>query len=231
VSALTISVIVITLNEADAVEGCLDGVRVLLDADGPGEVIVSDGGSTDGTAERAARYAPVVTAPRGRAHGLNVGAARASGDVLLFLHADTRLPARALSAVREALGDPTVVGGRFRLAFDRTSVALRLTQAWINGRDALLGGYTGDQTVFVRRQTFEQMGGYAPLALMEDLDFARRLGRMGRVVRLRESVVTSARRWQRLGLVRTNVRMIVLRWLYYLGVPPAVLAPHYPDAR
>jgi hypothetical protein len=151
--------------------------------------------------------------------------------VLLFLHADTRLPVSGLSAVRRALADPAVVGGRFRLSFDRQTPALRVTQAWINSRDALLGGYTGDQAVFVRRETFVRLGGYAPLPLMEDLDFARRLGREGRVARLRESVVTSARRWQRAGTVRTNVRMIALRWLFYLGVSPARLAAHYPDAR
>ena len=228
---LSIGVVVIALNEAEAIGGCLEHLSALLREDGPGEVVVSDGGSVDGTAEIAARYAPVVTAPRGRANGLNAGAAQASGDVLLFLHADTRLPARGLTAVRTALADDTVVGGRFRLAFDRQTPALRLTQAWINVRDALLGGYTGDQAVFVRRETFERLGGYAPLPLMEDLDFARRLGRAGRVVRLSESVVTSARRWQRAGTWRTNLRMIALRWLYYLGVSPARLAQHYLDAR
>ena len=230
-SASTISVIVITLNEAATIGGCLEGLASLLRDDGPGEVIVSDGGSADGTKEIASRYAAVVTAPPGRASGLNAGASVATGDVLLFLHADTWLPRRALSAVRAALEDPAVVGGRFRLTFDLTSPWLRLTQSWINARDALLGGYTGDQAIFVRRETFERMRGFAPLPLMEDLDFARRLGRAGKVVRLREAVVTSARRWQRLGAVRTNLRMIALRWLYYLGVPPAALAPHYPDAR
>ena len=229
--ARSISVVVIALNEAETIAECLEHVSALLRADGPGELIVSDGGSVDGTAEAAARYAPVVRAPRGRANGLNAGAARASGDVLLFLHADTRLPASALSEVRNVLADSAVVGGRFRLRFDRRSPALRLTQTWINVRDAVLGGFTGDQAVFVRRDVFERMGGYAPLPLMEDLDFARRLGRMGKVVRLRQAVVTSARRWERAGLLRTNLRMIVLRWLYYLGVPPAALAPHYPDAR
>ncbi|HET7768382.1 MAG TPA: TIGR04283 family arsenosugar biosynthesis glycosyltransferase [Chloroflexota bacterium] len=230
-SAFAISVVVIALNEAATIDACLERVSVLLREDGPGEVVVSDGGSVDGTAVIAERYAPVVTAPRGRANGLNAGAARATGDVLLFLHADTRLPPRALTAIRDALADARVAGGRFRLAFDVQSVGLRLTQRWINLRDALLGGYTGDQAVFVRRDVFERLGGFAPLPLMEDLDFARRLGRAGRVVRLREVVVTSGRRWRRHGALRTNLRMIVLRWLYYLGVPPGVLAPHYSDVR
>lgn len=228
---LAVSIVVITLNEAATIAPCLEQAQELLSADGPGELIVSDGGSTDGTIEIARRYGRLVSAPRGRAAGLNAGAARATGDVLLFLHADTRLPDAGLNAVRVALTDSRVVGGRFRLRFDRQTLALRITESWINARDALLGGFTGDQAVFVRRETFEQLGGYAAVPLMEDLDFATRLGRVGRVVRLREAVVTSARRWERLGLVRTNIRMIVLRWLYYLGVPPAALAPHYPDAR
>ena len=230
-SALEISVVVIALNEAETIDACLEHVHELLRADGPGEAVVADGGSVDGTVEFARKYGTVVSAPRGRARGLNAGAAHATGDVLLFLHADTRLPARGLTALRAALADTDVVGGRFRLRFDRQTAALRLTQAWINARDALLGGYTGDQAVFVRRETFNRLGGYAPLPLMEDLEFARRLGRAGRVVRLREAVTTSARRWERLGLVRTNLRMIVLRWLYYLGVPPGALAAHDPDAR
>jgi rSAM/selenodomain-associated transferase 2 len=229
--ALVVSIVVITLNESATIGPCLEHVSALLRDDGPGELMVSDGGSIDATPEIAARYGPVVTAPRGRALGLNAGAARAKGDVLLFLHADTRLPARALTAVRRAMDDAQVVGGRFRLRFDRRTPALRLTEAWINARDALVGGFTGDQAVFVRRETFERLGGYASIPLMEDLDFGRRLGRSGRVVRLAEAVITSARRWQRGGLLRTNVRMIVLRWLYYLGVPPTALAPHYRDAR
>lgn len=228
---LAVSIVVITLNEAATIAPCLERVAAQLSAGGPGEIIVSDGGSTDGTLDIARRYATVVTATRGRSAGLNAGAKRATGDVLLFLHADTRLPESGLRAVRAALTDSEVVGGRFRLTFDRRTVALRVIEAWINARDAVMGGFTGDQGIFVRRETFEQLGGYSAVPLMEDLDLARRLTRAGRVVRLREAVVTSARRWERLGLVRTNVRMIVLRWLYYLGVPPTALAPHYPDAR
>jgi len=227
----TISIVVITLNEAPVVEACLRHVGELLEADGPGELLVSDGGSTDGTRELAELSVRTIVAPRGRAAGLNAGASLATGEVLLFLHADTRLPSGALSAVRQALNEQSTVGGRFQVALDNPALAYRIVGASINLRDRLLGGFTGDQAVFVRRSVFLEMGGYADLPLMEDLDFARRLTRRGHVARLPLSVATSARRWERLGLVRTVLRMWTLRSLYYLGVPPRALTPHYADSR
>jgi rSAM/selenodomain-associated transferase 2 len=226
-----ISIVLITLNEAPIIAASLRHVHDHLAADGPGELIVSDGGSRDGTAEIAASHARVVVAPGGRGAGLNAGAAAASGEILLFLHADTRLPVGALSAVRRAFAERRVVGGRFKVRLDNPRLPYRIVGASINLRDRLLGGFTGDQAVFVRRSVFDQLGGYAPMPLMEDLDFARRLTHAGRVVRLPHHVVTSARRWERHGLARTILRMWTLRSLYYLGVPPRGLAPHYADAR
>jgi len=226
-----ISIVVITLNEAPVLDACFRHMKELLEVDGPGEVIVSDGGSTDGTRELAEQSVRTIVAPRGRAAGLNAGASLATGEVLLFLHADTRLPARALSAIRQALNEPSTVGGRFRVALDNPALPYRIVGASINLRDRLVGGFTGDQAVFVRRSVFLEMGGYAHLPLMEDLDFARRLTRRGRVARLPLTVTTSARRWERRGLVRTVLRMWTLRSLYYLGVPPRALAPHYADSR
>ncbi len=231
VGAEAISIIVITLNEAPVIEACLRHVLDHLSADGPGELIVSDGGSADGTAQIAARHARVITAPSGRAAGLNAGAAAASGNILLFLHADTRLPPGALTAIRQSQADPSSVGGRFRVRLDNPALPFRVVGASINLRDKLLGGFTGDQAVYVRRSVFRRLGGYAPVPLMEDLDFARRLTRAGRVARLPLAVTTSARRWERQGLARTIVRMWTLRALYYAGVSPQSLAPHYPDTR
>lgn len=222
---------VITLNEGAVIRDCLEHLRPAVAADGDAEVIVSDGGSTDGTATVAAGYARVVIQPGGRAAGLNAGAALAGGQILLLLHADTRLPPGAFGLVRAALADPAVVGGRFRVSFDNPSLRFRLVAFSINLRDRLLRGFTGDQAVFVRAAVFRAMGGYAPLPLMEDLDFARRLERQGRVVRLPQAVVTAARRWERHGLVRTVLRMWTLRLLYRSGVHPRHLAPHYRDAR
>jgi rSAM/selenodomain-associated transferase 2 len=233
VPPLSISIVVITLNEATVIGRCLDHLSGHLAMDGPGEIVVSDGGSADGTRAIARSYSTVtlVTAPGGRAVGLNAGAAEAAGDVFLFLHADTRLPDGALSEVRCVLDDPMVVGGRFMIMLDNPSLQFRIIGASINLRDRLLGGFTGDQAVFVRAQTFRHMGGYATVPLMEDLDFARRLHRRGRVARLQSQVITSARRWERQGVFRTILRMWTLRALFYAGVSPRLLAPHYRDAR
>ncbi|MBI3972212.1 MAG: TIGR04283 family arsenosugar biosynthesis glycosyltransferase [Chloroflexi bacterium] len=228
---LVVSIVVIALNEVAVVDGCLSRLQRQIAGDRAVEVIVADGGSTDGTAEIAARYARVVTAPRGRAAGLNAGAAAAQGDTLLFLHADTYLPDGALDMIRRVLKEPSVVGGRFRVALDNPALPYRIIATSINLRDRLLGGHTGDQAAFVRAEVFRRMGGYADIPLMEDLDFARRLGREGRVVRLPQAVTTSARRWSEHGVVRTIFLMWTLRLSYYLGVAPQYLAPFYRDAR
>jgi rSAM/selenodomain-associated transferase 2 len=226
-----ISVVLIALDEAGLIESALDRLLAARRADPSLELIVSDGGSTDGTQEIARRVARVVVAPGGRAAGLNAGAALASGDVLLFLHADTILPPNAFALVRRALDDPAVVGGRFRIALDNPALPFRVIAFWINLRDRVLGGFTGDQAVFVRAGVFRRIGGYAPVPLMEDLDFASRLERAGKVVRLQQTVTTGARRWERHGVLRTVFRMWTLRLLYRAGVHPRHLAPHYRDAR
>jgi rSAM/selenodomain-associated transferase 2 len=226
-----ISVVVIALDEESAIGPSLARLKADADADGAVEIVVADGGSSDGTAEVAGRYARVVVQSGGRAAGLNAGAGAATGDILLFLHADTILPPRAFAVVRRALADPAVAGGRFRVALDNPALPFRIIAGSINLRDRILGGFTGDQAVFVRAAVFRAIGGYAPLPLMEDLDFAARLEGAGRVVRLPQRVITSARRWERHGIVRTVVRMWVLRLLYRGGVHPRLLAPHYRDAR
>ncbi len=233
-AVLRLSVIVITLNEAPVIRACLERLRRLATAgleNSSMEIIVADGGSTDGTTAIAQEYARTVTQRGGRAAGLNAGASLAGGDVLLFLHADTVLPSNAVALVTEALRDPSAVGGRFRVALDNPAWPYRLIAASINMRDRVLGGFTGDQAVFVRAAVFRAIGGYAPLPLMEDLDFARRLTEHGRVVRIPETVVTSARRWERGGIARTILRMWTLRLLYRSGVHPRWLVPHYRDAR
>jgi rSAM/selenodomain-associated transferase 2 len=162
---------------------------------------------------------------------MNAGAAVATGEVLLFLHADTRLPPAFDAAVDAALADPAVVGGRFDLRLEPGSPFLDLTAALINLRSRLTGIATGDQALFVRRTVFEAMGGFEDIPLMEDVAFTRALKGRGRVARLRARVTTSARRWQRDGPLRTVLLMWWLRFLYWRGVPPAELKRRYADTR
>jgi len=226
--ALGISVIVPTLDEAPVLASTLAAARAADDV----EIVVVDGGSRDATVAAARTLADrVLDAPRGRAQQMNVGAQVARGDVLLFLHADTLLPAGYAAAVRGALARADAVGGRFDVRLDAPGVVFRLTERLINMRSRMTGVSTGDQAIFVRRTVFERIGGYPPLPLMEDIALCRALKRLGVMVALRDAVVTSARRWQRQGVVRTVLLMWGLRAAYYAGVSPVRLARLYADAR
>jgi rSAM/selenodomain-associated transferase 2 len=192
-------------------------------------VIVADGGSDDGTPQVAARAPDVriLSSARGRARQMNAGALQARGDVILFLHADTRLPDRALEAVSAALADQHVVGGRFDVRFDSPRPVFRMIAFFMNLRSRLSGISTGDQAIFVRRSVFESIGGYPDIPLMEDIELCRRLKRYGRLAALRPRVTTSARKWEREGALRTMALMWALRFLYMVGVPPARLHRWY----
>jgi rSAM/selenodomain-associated transferase 2 len=221
---VTLSVIVPALDEEHALEATIAAARQ------PGvlEIIVVDGGSRDRTVAMARTLADrVLRAERGRAKQMNAGAASARGDVLLFVHADTRLPPGCHRAITRALADERVVGGRFDLRLDAPGLPYRLIEKMISLRSRLTGVATGDQAIFARRSVFERLGGYPLLPLMEDIAFSRALKRAGRVACLRERVVTSARRWQQHGVVRTVLLMWLLRLAYYAGVSPARLARAY----
>lgn len=224
---MTISVVVPTLDEESVLEPTLVAARA-PDA----ELIVVDGGSRDGTIAIArARADRVVETERGRARQMNAGAAVARGDALLFLHADTLLPPGWADAVARALAMPRAVGGRFDVRLDAPGLAFRVIERLIGARSRATGVATGDQAIFVRRDAFARVGGYPCLPLMEDVALCRALKRAGRLVALHETVVTSARRWERRGVARTVVLMWGLRAAYYAGVPPARLARLYRDAR
>jgi rSAM/selenodomain-associated transferase 2 len=198
------------------------------------EVVVADGGSRDATRDAVARLgtARLVEAPRGRARQMNAGARAAAGDVLLFLHADTRLPAGAGAAIRAALADPAVVGGRFDVGFDNPAPAFRMIAALMNLRSRWTGIATGDQAIFVRRRVFDALGGYADIPLMEDVELTRRLKRAGRMAALRLRVTTAARKWEREGVARTIGLMWGLRLLYACGASPTRLHRwYYPGLR
>ncbi len=217
-----LSVIVPALNEARGIEDCLRSLAPLR-ARGH-EVIVADGGSGDGTRELAAALADrVISAPRGRALQMNAGAAAASGDALLFLHADTILPADADRAVLAALASRA--WGRFDVSIDSRDARLAVVGFCMNWRSRLSGIATGDQAIFVRRAAFP---GFARIALMEDVEFSKRMKPVSAPACLRARVVTSARRWERRGVLRTVLLMWRLRLQFWLGADPDELARRYP---
>jgi rSAM/selenodomain-associated transferase 2 len=226
---MKLSVIVPMLNEEHAITTALAAIRRgAPDA----EVIVADGGSSDASIAAARPLADrIINAPRGRAKQMNAGAEAASGDTLVFVHADSIVPRDFADAIGAALADPSVVGGRFDLELDEPTLICRLIGALINLRSRLSRTGTGDQAIFAKRAAFERLGGFPDIALCEDLDFARRLKRAGRVACLRSRVITSARRWRRHGFARTILKMWTIRLLYLAGVSPARLVRMYSDVR
>lgn len=227
---MRLSIVVPVWNEVSALPSLLGELReqcALPDC----ELVVVDGGSTDGT-QRVLRQSGVtwIASDRGRAFQMNAGAAVSSAEVLLFLHADSRLPADWKADVIEAI-ESGHVGGFFRVRLDSPRSILRIVGGLITLRSRLTGVATGDQGLFVTRQVFESTGGYAPLPLFEDVELTQRLKQFGRLARLKATMVTSARRWERLGPWRTIVRMWVLRAMYAVGIRPERLARYYEAAR
>ena len=214
--AQRLSVVVPALNEAAGIRAALEALAPLR-ARGH-EVIVADGGSTDGTREIAAALCDLVlSAPRGRALQMNAGARAASGDVLVFLHADTRLPA-------DFLIPESSLWGRFDVRIEGRHPLLKVVAWSMNLRSRLTGIATGDQAMFVRREAFP---GFPEIALMEDIALSRLLKRRGRPTCLSQKAVTSGRRWESRGVLRTIVLMWSLRLLYFLGASPARLVRFY----
>jgi rSAM/selenodomain-associated transferase 2 len=222
----TLSIIVPVLDEAATIADALAALTPYRDRGA--EVIVVDGSSRDATVEAARPLADrVLAAPRGRGSQMNAGAASARADVLLFLHADTRLPPDADRIILRALEQSSRGWGRFDVTIAGRSPLLRVVAAMMNLRSRLTGIATGDQAMFVTREAFTKAGGFPDLPLMEDIVLSRRLKRMGRPVCLAARVTTSGRRWDRDGAVRTIVTMWRLRLAFFLGAEPAQLARRY----
>jgi rSAM/selenodomain-associated transferase 2/rSAM/selenodomain-associated transferase 1 len=220
----TLSVVIPTFNEAEAIGATVAQVRQT----GAVEVLVAEGGSTDATCEVARQAGAVVLdVPGSRGAQLNAGAARAAGRRLLFLHADTQVPEGYADLIHAALDDPATVAGAFRFRTDGTGWGMRLIEWGTNLRSAVFQWPYGDQGLFLEKRVFEELGGFAPLPIMEDFDLVRRLRRRGRVVTLATPVMTSARRWTQLGPLRTWLRNQVVIAGYWLGIAPERLARFY----
>jgi len=213
-----ISIIIPTLNEEENIAACLASTQNASHA----ERIVADGGSRDRTVEIAlACGARVLTSPACRARQMNAGAEAASGDLFIFLHADTRLPGDFDGCVREILARPGVAAGAFEFRLDMSSRGLQIIERVANWRSRRLQMPYGDQAIFIRSALFHEMGGFPDLAIMEDFEFIRRLQKKGHILTAPYPAITSARRWSRLGLWKTTLINELVVVAYYLGISPA----------
>lgn len=222
---MKVSLIVPVLNEAAVLPELHAHLLPFMRAGA--QVILVDGGSDDGSAELARGLGlQLISSARGRAQQMNAGAAAAAGDVLLFLHADTRLPDMALESLQSALSSAQL-WGRFDVRIEGRPAMLRVVAFFMNWRSRLTGIATGDQAIFVRREAFDSVGGYTPQPLMEDIEISKRLRRLAHPLCLADKVTTSGRRWEQRGLWRTIFLMWRLRWAYWRGTPASQLAQAY----
>jgi len=225
-----LSIIIPCLNEAAGIAQTLGSLQPMR-ARGA-EIIVTDGGSSDGTAMLAAPLADrLVHAPRGRAAQMNAGAVSARADILLFMHADCVLPPDADASLVNGLAASGKQWGRFDVALDGSHPLLKIIAAMMNLRSRWTGIATGDQGIFMTRQLFARLGGFPSLPLMKDIALSRLAKRAGPPLCLRARIVTSARRWERHGVMHTVFLMWRLRLAYFLGADPARLALRYDATR
>lgn len=223
--SIIISIIIPVLNEAAIITQTLERIKFNPQV----EIIVVDGGSNDETVTLAKQKKVTVTivAKKGRAAQMNAGAKIAQGDILLFLHSDTQLPDNYLEIVQKTLARSLAIAGAFSLKIDGKNLPLRLVEITVEMRSRFLSLPYGDQGLFLTKQTFQEIGGFADLPIMEDFEIVQRLKRQGKIAIAPATAVTSSRRWQKLGVLQTTAinQLIILG--YYLGISPLKLKNFY----
>ena len=222
-----ISIIIPVLNEARILEQTLSLLHSQL---GPHELIIVDGGSTDGSIQIAEKYGRVLASERGRSKQLNAGAAAASGSILIFLHADIWLESGALAAVETALSSG-YVGGGFRQKIDGENILYRAIEIAGNIRGKYLKVFYGDSGIFVSRTDFKRIGGFPEIPILEEMEFSKALRRLGKTTLVTPHIHISARRWETKGILRTTVNNWLITLLYFFKFSPAQLAKLYRHIR
>ena len=218
---MNFSIIIPTLNEEKNIQSCLSALQLLRNKC---EIIIADGGSIDNTRTLAAPLADkVITSALGRAKQMNNGAGQATGKVLIFLHADTRLPENALQLIQQGIGN-TGQWGRFDIQLSGRPFMLKVIARMMNWRSRLTGIATGDQVIFITRQAFEEAGQYPEIKLMEDIALCKTLKKISPPICLKDKVISSGRRWEHNGIYRTILLMWSLRLRYFFGADPQSLA-------
>lgn len=219
-----ISIIIPVLNEADNIESVINQIQKTENI----EIIIVDGGSQDHTVEIAQSLGvKVIVTQRGRALQMNAGAKIATGEILLFLHGDTQLPTEFEKDVRKIWINDNIIAGAFQLKIDNSQWSLRLIEKTVFWRSKYLQMPYGDQAIFVKTSTFWEVGGFPEQPIMEDFEFIRRLNRLGKIEILSSSVITSGRRWQKLGVFKTTLINQLVVVGYYLGISPIKLSQWY----
>ncbi|MBL4759733.1 MAG: TIGR04283 family arsenosugar biosynthesis glycosyltransferase [Mariprofundaceae bacterium] len=228
-TGLSVAVVVPVLNEAESLLQHMGKFKSLHDEC---SLVFCDGGSEDETCALLQKHSlHYCHSLRGRALQMNTGASACESDILVFIHADTTLSSRDIELVKKTMQDSSVVGGRFDIRLSGKKNAFRVIELMINLRSRMTGISTGDQCQFVRREVFNAMGGFPEQALMEDVAFSKQLKQYGKIACLKNKLVTSSRRWEKHGVVKTIMLMWKLRFLYWLGTSPEKLAEIYRNVR